>query len=300
MKIERGTMNNADIKSFFKSVQDLGQGMQTRDLDKLPDINVDELKDVAGLLSYNIAMNKLRKEGTSFVWHVAMPKSGSTWISKVIGSHLADRDWKSVWIGGHKKASHEIDLPEIYRLGLLDNHIFAEHSHSLASDFNMDMARLFNSKILLQVRSIPDALMSLLDHLGNEGFAHSPVVFYKSEYWAKLDNEQRISFILNFAAPWFIRFWASWYTYLKENSDINCMIVNYDDLLDNPQAAFQNIADFCEGSASPNREFSDVSATRKNKAIKGRGQDFPEHFLARLKEMASFYPDVDFRPVGLG
>ncbi len=287
------------IKEFFTKVQKLKKGMESKDFSALPDINISALKQISSLTSYDLTVNQLRNPEKKLVWHVAMPKSGSTWVSNVIEEYLQESGWKSSWPHLPGDRAQEVSTSEFYRQSLLDDDVFICHMHTLGSQYNLELAKSFNAKILLQVRNIPDALVSLLDHFDKYEDLMPPVVYISKAIWNTYSQKQKVDFILNYAAPWYIRFWASWYDVFLKNQEIDLLVVKFEDLTSDSETTFNNIADFCEEECNGNRVFATPSFTRMNKGVKGRGNNLPDYFQERLSELTSFYPDVDFSYVGL-
>ena len=287
------------IKDFFGDIQKLKKGMQTKDVSELPDINLSDLKNIASFLAYDLSVSALRDKSKKMVWHVAMPKSGSTWLTNVIGSHLQGKGWRVAWPGLPGDRVQEISMGELYRQNLLDEDVFFHHMHSLGSDYNIDFCRDFNVKVLLQIRNIPDALVSLIDHFDNEDVMMPPAVYMNKSIWNGYDQQEKFNFVLNFAAPWFIRFWASWYEVLSKNPMIDRKVIVYDVLLSDKDNVFNEVVEFCDGGRAVAGGFNENVFTRLNKGKAGRGRSLPSFFMERLKELASLYPHVDFSPVGL-
>jgi hypothetical protein len=251
----------------------------------------------------NRAIATLRRKDTTIVWHIGMPKSGSSWLSWVIRPGLVQRGWQSAKLApaaGRREA--EIDPKEMLRHGCFDSNLFATQLHAPYTEYAVQFIREFGVRVILQVRSIPDCLVSFLDHLNFESVVW-PMCYLEPGQWARLTEEERVKFVIDFVAPWYVKFWVGWSAALAE-ADIPIHLVKYEDLRADPLGQFLATARFCDPAVSE-REVEDWIAaaklvpTRKNKAVVGRGQVLPAAAKDQLARLAGYYPDVDFSSVGL-
>jgi hypothetical protein len=178
-----------DINEFILSLQSSGKMFQTRDTPILPNISHNELLEIASLFSYDDVLASMRKKESKFVWHVAAPKSGSTWLTNSLAKIALAHEWETPFIsvGGGNRAQ-ELNVSELARLKILDKNILGLHQHCLCSDYTLNVISKFNIKVILQVRNIKDCLVSLKDHLDKESVVKP--LFYMNDYcWSKLSAE---------------------------------------------------------------------------------------------------------------
>ncbi|MDH2431280.1 sulfotransferase domain-containing protein [Pokkaliibacter sp. MBI-7] len=287
-----------EIVDFFESVRRKKQGMQGQDFNTLPDISLSELKRLASFLAYDTTMLSLRDTSKRCVWHVAMPKSGSTWVTKVMEKYLVGRGWKAGWPCHTGGRFQDLSMPEFYRQKLLDDDIFLMHMHVLPNEWNVSFARQLNAKVILQIRNIQDVLVSLVDHYEKEK-SLLPFVSVDPKLWEMFSANEKIDFVVEQIGPWYIKFWASWFFFIDNKSTLDVELVRYESLVDDRQTVFSKIADFCEGEYLIEREFDYTGFTRFNKGVVGRGGDISQQSICKLKRMTEMYPDVDFSYMGL-
>ena len=116
----------------------------------------------------------------------------------------------------------------------------------------------------------------------------------KCEY----DRDKYFDFIAEMIIPWYFNFFVSWIsrpniivrTYEELSADAVGMVTDLLETLNTPIT--RNTIE--EAVARANS-----SHTRKNKAVVGRGGDLPSFVKEKIANYASFYPHIDFSPIGL-
>jgi hypothetical protein len=124
------------------------------------------------------------------------------------------------------------------------------------------------------------------------------VVYSNHNIIKKMSDEQRFNFLVDLAIPWYIHFYVSW------NDCINKTFVTYEDLNIDTFATLKNILQELELSDSDEniKEYINRASklpTKKNVAKIGRGEMLPQKLKDRVRKFASYYPDVDFTPIGI-
>jgi len=290
--------NSADLRAFVQRKQ-AQQCMQSLSAELLPELDRASLLNLAAVLHYDEVIAGLCADSKR-VWHLAMPKSGSTWVTVTLKNLLEERGWKPAFLlpaAGQRE--QEVVPAELMRQGRLDEDIFACQQHCLRSEYVDEMIERYAYKVLIQVRNIPDCIVSTLDHL-NKDTVVGPVFYLHERQWQQFDDETKLNYILDFVAPWYIKFWVGWSRYLSDNPE-RTMLIRYESVVTDPEQAFSKILDFCgekaeEGSLASRGE---NRFTRKNVGVCGRGAGLPDWVFDRLKALASYYPDTDFSVLGL-
>tara|TARA_R110000868_G_scaffold162205_6_gene393244 strand:+ start:956 stop:1864 length:909 start_codon:yes stop_codon:yes gene_type:complete len=294
--------NSGDLALFVEQQKTLSRSMQSRDISTLPELNREQLIELGSVMSYDDSLATLKKQNTEFVWHVAMPKSGCTWVSKILQKGLAQRGWKSIYlIPDAQRREQQFSPIELLRQKKLDTPIFAAQQHCTYSEYAVDFIKKFNIKLIIQVRDIYDCIVSNIDHLDNESIV-IPFAYLSQNQWNGFSYEQKLMFVVDFIVPWYISFWIGWTSGLQEHR-IEYYLCQYENLNINPHDEFLNIAKYCD----PNIKNEDVvqwlssntEPTRKNKAIVGRGRDLPKWVEKKIQQLISYYPDFDFTSIGI-
>ncbi|QIR13939.1 sulfotransferase domain-containing protein [Shewanella aestuarii] len=294
-------MFNFDL--FLQTLKTEHNMFQTRELPSIAQIKEDDLREIGSLLAYDNTIASLRDKNKQFVWHVALPKSGSTWLTNTLAALLNTKGWQNFYfLNGGGNRAQEISPSEILRQKLLDKHIFAQHQHCLYSDYTLDIIEKFNIKVILQVRDLKDCLISLKDHLDNETTIKP--LFYMNDFcWNSLNEDQKLEFLIAFAAPWYVNFWAGW-SHAITSRKIDVSLVNYSDLLTDFESIVWNIYQSVgyNKDAQFTAKLSELNGsvfTRKNIGKTGRGDQFSAEQKLKIQSLTSFFPDTDFSPIGL-
>ena len=145
------------------------------------------------------------------------------------------------------------------------DHFISSHTPN-NSEFSENIFKSINSKVILQVRNIFDSIISLVDHIDNEGVKF-PSAFIDNESWFNFSRLEKIEFIIDMAIPWYISFYAGWF-----NSDIfksgSVYLITYEKLVNNTSQEIKSILDWAgikknEGEIAQGLENTSKSNTRK-------------------------------------
>lgn len=292
------------IQDTINSLTGKKQALSTRKLLNVSHLSAEEIRTIAITLSYDSAITELRRQaGKKFIFHVASPKSGSTWIAQSVGPYLRTQGWKtpSMTVGGGNRAQ-DFFLSELVRLEALDHDIFTDHQHCVFSSYVLDLLIAINAKVVFQTRNLYDMLISLRDHLDNETTV-KPMFFIDKNQWTALNQSEKLDFLIYNVAPWYINFWVGWSQAQKVMGD-NFLVIKYENLLENPDAVFEKILDFSElprkaFPASTDSIYTKQVFTRKNKAIIGRGELFTTEHRCHIERLCTPYKDIDFTVLDL-
>jgi len=219
------------------------------------------------------------------------PKSGSTYLSAVLANLPGFSKVQLVSVYG--KREQEIE-PALIALNADRNYV-AQH-HVRYSEATAELIRQFSLKPIVLVRNIFDAIISFRDHIRNESVLFP--MAYASPCCVAWDDERLETFIADMIAPWYFNFFASWSEAPEK------LLLRYEDLQSNPHAVLRcarshfNIA--CTDKDIEAAILAAQSqATRKNKAINGRGQSLSENARLHIHRLASYYDGLDLTPMGL-
>jgi len=259
------------------------------------------LRRLASRLVTDSGIQRLRKPDAKMAWQVALPKSGSTWVHKTLSKCLAQRGWKTSRFFPYTEYREQLLDPRSLLLeDCLGQSTFGMQQHCPFSGYTHKIIEQFDIRVILQVRNIFDCLVSLSDHYDKS--PKTPMAVLTSKQWGALDPRQRELFLADIVAPWYIRFWVGWAPMMK-NADGRVKMVTYERLLADPPGVYTELAQHCDPSVT--RETVEdclqepIENTRKNKGVVGRGEAMSEVARERVRTLASYYPDIDFSPLGL-
>ncbi len=146
------------------------------------------------------------------------------------------------------------------------------------------------------VRNIFDALISMRDHLRNN--AVYMAMAYFSPDMRSWSDEQMADYLIDLVAPWYISFYVSWQE-CPERIEIN-----FEQVRSDPEKCLRDIFAATQLSYSDDEIAAAIAKAktkkvRMNKGISGRGTAFDDTHRERIRRYASYYPDVDFTPIGI-
>ncbi|WP_183094893.1 sulfotransferase [Nocardioides stalactiti] len=240
-----------------------------------------------------------------------MPKSGSTFLSAALSQLPGFR--REHIVPSYKRREQEIGINELQRAfdatqtlrkafdaGLFKTEDrprgFVAQNHIRHTAETQALIDAYAIVPVCLVRNIFDIVVSLRDHV-----THSSVftpTAYVDETMVDWEPERMYEFLVDMAVPWYIHFYVSWFK--AENR----IMVTYEDLVADPHAQLREILRF--GKLGWNNEMiaqalEDVAGVnmRKNVGKAGRGEVLADDLKARVAHFCSFYPDVDFRPIGI-
>ncbi|GAB4165124.1 MAG: hypothetical protein Fur0032_01660 [Terrimicrobiaceae bacterium] len=230
----------------------------------------------------------------------AAPKSASTYLTKLLGAALG---WKiRDAVGLYGSSEQQIYLPRL--VGAMRDNTLIGQQHLRANEFTLNVLRLFHFKTIVLVRDFEDSAVSIRDHHLRESTVHSMAAADEAQIRGLSDTEH-LWFVIRMVMPWYFNFYVSWQKASRQ-SDLPIHWLNYSELIADPAATLTRLVAFIGVDRSPSQidaaiEAASSGSHRKNVGISGRGQSqLNNEQRAALREMAAFYPDIDFSPVGLG
>lgn len=220
-----------------------------------------------------------------------MPKSGSTYLSNVIGRLPEFR--KTSLVTHYGRSEQELDSRRALRKG---RHNYVCQHHVQYNSKTEEIINCFNIKPVILVRNIFDCVPSLRDHLRKESVENSLGFFCR--YHAQMDDRTLERMIVELVIPWYIQFYVSW-TNCKD-----AMWITYDQATTNPEETIREILDHIgiEPDSSAIRQVlsnSEATADRKNVGLTGRGEGLRDEDKETIRSYCTFYPHVDFSLIGI-
>lgn len=227
----------------------------------------------------------------------AFPKSGSTWLTSIIAEVPGFKVVPLVRMGDRREM--EIDMEKLVVFHRLN---YVSRLHLKYSLPTQELITNFGLRPVVLVRNIFDVIVSFRDHIINglnrkDSSAHFPMIWVDEDF-NKLDPAQRLEFIVDLAIPWYISFYLSW------NECRDKILITYEDLHRDTEGTVKSLLNALEISASDEKisEYINKASTvdtKKNVAQIGRGEDLPQVLKDRVERFASYYPSVDFSPIGI-
>ncbi|WMS87288.1 sulfotransferase domain-containing protein [Pleionea litopenaei] len=256
-------------------------------------------KDYQKIHSSKYVFGYLEKNVERHIWLVCSPKSGSTWLSRIIQDLLKWKTVKLVPAFGNRE--QEVDLSTILAAGVKGD-LFSPHLHCRYSDYTGSIIDAMGSKVILQTRNIYDTIVSFYDHIQKEGPTF-PSGYMNQECWDQLDESSRYEYLVELVTPWYFNFYCSWY-FSRHFQEEKVKLVTYEELKNNPVETVSKVLDFCDVSISKERIETSIEKgkkknTRQNKGIIGRGDQLSDELKSKVKGYTKFYPGVDFSPMGI-
>jgi len=235
-----------------------------------------------------------------FILIACMPKSGSTFLANALSQLTGYRY-------AHLTYAYERSEQNLYLPKLIDSSGFGSvtHIHLRATEATLDLLKMFSVKPVILVRNIFDIVVSIRDHMFNEGYEFP--TFYCDDGFKTMDVENQYDFIIEQGLPWYFNFYVSWIKAI-ENHRVEALWLVYDEMISDWDKTLKQVADFYHIPRTDG-EIADAlqqtiainkKKTRLNKGISGRSRSaLTEDQRRKIARMARFYPDVDFSPIGI-
>lgn len=234
------------------------------------------------------------QEAPKTLWLVAPPKTGSTWLSELLKLCLR---WPTMQIipAGFARREQEILVPQEYMSAR--SHVFLPHHHSKASEPTISFVKEFNVKVVILTRNVYDTVVSLIDHLTQDGVgipnAYIPMSFRDEPF------DRRAEIVIRCVLPWYISFYASW-AYAEAEHQIHPLYVAYEQLLTQPVKVLSRCLTHIHEVRNINvynralLECQKVK-TRFNKGFAGRGSMLSNAHHAAIDEIINAHTDTVIR-----
>lgn len=206
------------------------------------------------------------------VFLAAAPKSGSTFLSKLLGEIFPwpMRDACGSWGFLEQQIYPPRLIPFVDQDGIVGN------QHMKGSPESIEWLNLFGFQTVIMVRDFSDTVVSLRDHHLNSGVEGS-MGFLTIEMLADMSESEHIDYIITEMMPWYAAFVASW-QYFAKKLDRPPIWINFRELLPTPHAAIIRVADSLSVSLDATKIDQAISQTsaqqiRFNVGREGRGRE---------------------------
>ncbi len=221
-----------------------------------------------------------------------MPKSGSTFLSNAIGRLPSFR--KTSLVTHYGRTEQDLDSSLACRKSRYN---YVCQHHVRYNEKTRDIVDRFSIAPVVLVRDLHDCVVSLRDHLRRESVDNT-MAFVTGDH-IKLSDEDLETFIVQMAIPWYINFYVSW------QDCPSALWVNYRELATDGNGVVEKILAHC-GRLDIDEEAIKIAlgngmpaTDRLNVGQQGRGRALSEENKALIRLYCSYYPSVDFSPVGV-
>lgn len=212
----------------------------------------------------------------------------------------------------HWLRSHDLDAARLYEASM-GGRPFLMHTHPMPTAANLDLIRRFGVRVVFNSRSLPDCLVSLSEVLekqirpvlpamlaaGGAQWAPLRLAGVALERYIALSPQDRLDFLLDFAAPWFIQYLAGWEEVLPCLPD--AVHIPYGQIVGNEIGILAGLRAAFGLSYADSDIASYVEAMHRDRpfylaqGIVGRGRAaMSERQLEHLRDLAASYAGTDF------
>lgn len=168
----------------------------------------------------------------------------------------------------------------------------------------MALIDLFGLKPVVMCRSVSDMLVSVYDaavkrgSLGDFGSSYP-----EDETFFEMDMEGRKDYLVYNYAPWYVKYYASWFLGVDRGKAKDVLFLEYDDFRKDPGGTVQEILSWTLSLKVSDDGLSAVLAhadskrdeLRYNKGVSGRGAEFfSNDQLGHLRKLTSSYQTIEF------
>ena len=235
-----------------------------------------------------------------YIFVACMPKSGSTFLANALSELTGYRYVNLTY-------AYERNEQNLYLPKLIDSYGFGSvtHLHVRGTNANIELMNTFSIRPVILVRNIFDIVVSIRDHMLQEGFEFP--TFFCNEKFTELTEKEQFDFIIEQGLPWYFNFYVSWYVALLSKS-IDALWLIFEEVVSDWNEALRNVAQFY-GVKKTDKEIAEAleqtrkkrrQQTRFNKGKVGRGSsELTNDQKEKIVSLARFYPWVDFSKIGI-
>ncbi len=198
------------------------------------------------------------------------------------------------------RREQEIDLRRMLEFPQAD--LFSIQQHCRLSGPTRDFIKKFRVQVILQGRNLWDCVVSLRDHFLRESII-TPVC-YVDDTFSDQPQDRQLDSVIDMAVPWFLHFYASWFTG-RQKGEVDFLWIDYETLCRDTAGQLRRVVDYL-GLSRSDEEISTAlhkavgAVTRLNVGRAGRGREMlTDAQKDRIARLRSYYPKVDFSPIGL-
>jgi hypothetical protein len=232
------------------------------------------------------------------IFIACFPKSGSTYMARLLEAATHRIGLKAAYIMGH----NEQNIDE-FALTRCVRKLSVVQQHTQGGSNNVALLAKFHLQPIVLIRSLPDIVFSLQDHLHLHRHTRNSMAFAPSNFF-EWTHEEQLRWITWAYMPWYFSFYQSW----KSNGgQINAHWVEFTELIANPvdvicklldQMSLKYDLESLKRSSDPH---NNGKFNRINKGIIGRGSQLSEELITHLWNLADAWKltDEDRKLLGL-
>ena len=188
--------------------------------------------DAIGARSERVGLAGPGRRDPTRILLACMPKSGSTFLFQLI---CAMPDFTRGRFVPPPMGRRDPDLDEVC-LQQLKPHNCAAQLHMRNTERTTELYRKYGLKPVVLVRSLPDVVVSLRDHIRRE--SHVLSMLYAESGHAAFDDATLEAMIVRLAAPWYVNFYMSW------RSAPDALLLSYEQLIADPAGVLRDVLTF--------------------------------------------------------
>jgi hypothetical protein len=229
---------------------------------------------------------------------VALPKSSSTYCTQALARIMGAAVYKDI-VTQDRFSPKDLNVSGIVNSR---DRLTLSQVHLTATGANLRILKHFRIPIVILLRNLFDAVVSMRDHMNINPFFSS--ILIPNNYGA-LSEEDKLDYIIDTAVPWMITFYVSWVQAISRG-DVETEFFSYEDMVGNPVPFFQKMCARFGKTASATEIEEKIAqvekspATRFNVGERGRGSvELSPAQIARIRRHADYYPGIDFARFGL-
>jgi hypothetical protein len=231
--------------------------------------------------------------GHRHVLLACFPKSGSTFLTRLLSGLLG---WPQVQLShAYERSEQDLYLPSLLHHDR--GPAIAQH-HLRATGANLQLIAAAGIRVLVLVRDLADALVSLRDHFIDEG-PQAPVCYADDRF---KELPLHLDWLIDLAAPWYVQFYVS-RRYATRAELVAPLWLTYEDVVRNRVPTLERIRAFLGVERGPDEFERAIAATphdrttRFNKGVAGRGSILTPWQQVRLRRLCAHYAHIDFSPI---
>lgn len=253
----------------------------------------------AAMETYYSRLKTWRHSSGRFVFLSAMPKSGSSFLSRVLERSLGYEH--SYLAFDYQNIEQEMYLPRVldmYGKGTV------VQQHMKGIEPNLKILRRFGIRPTILTRNLFDIIVSVRDHLLRERLDNIPSLIVPRNY-PDLALERQLDIVTSAFGPWLVSFYVSWER-AESDHGFETLRLRYEDCIQDWPAAVRRMVRHygLQERLSHVEDAIDASFTdprsRVNKGVAGRGEELlTDRQQDQIRWVCSCYPEIDFSPVGI-
>jgi hypothetical protein len=226
------------------------------------------------------------------------PKAAGTFLRSAAIDAVGGQLVRIVHAQGGRDAQPYLPVFVHYYLGGVCEGPLVAHAHMQALPGNRFLLEVLGIRPVIMLRSIPDMLASFWDMLAESAEARiEGLNCMVPDAFPEFGDAQKADFMIDMIAPWYVSYFATWLSWLREDPQDIC-VLRYKDFVEDPAACLEAAlkhADLPRTRAqcqyALDNAWKERGGLRFNKGTSGRGKEyFSQPHRDRLARMLSFHP----------